>query len=116
MKETYREMKARHMRETGELSQSLRDQPPTIREKERETIALRHRAEIREAWADDPTGEAFVYEMMLDGAFFGLELSDILEADNIALETPEDQAKARHGYAMALAYYDEHPNGIGGTA
>lgn len=113
MKETYRDMKARHMRETGELSQSLRNETETIRKKELRAIAQRHHREIMEAWGQDQTGEAFVLEMMLDGAFFGLEMSDILEADNIALETPEDREKARHGYAMAMAYYDEHPNGLG---
>jgi len=114
MKETYREMKARHMRETGELSQSLRDETETIRKKELRAIANRHKSELMEAWRDDQDGEAFVYDMMLDGAFYGLELKDILEADNVTLRTKEEKDRAQRLYNRALAYYEEHPNGIGG--
>jgi len=116
MNETYREMRARHMRETWQLSQALRYAPAKLRKMELRAIARRHHMEIMEAWRDEQDGETFVYDMMLDGAFYGLELNDILEADNVILRTPEDRERARRIYSMALAYYEEHPNGLGGIA
>lgn len=115
MTETYKDMKERHIRETMALCQSLREQgaSPWIVKNEREAIATRHALELREAWAGDPTGGGFVYQMMLNGAFYCLEMADILKEDGIALETPEDQAKAIRGYSMAMAFYEAHPDGMG---
>lgn len=107
MTETYRDMKARHMRETGALFQSLKDGPEAIRKKELRAIARIHHKEIMDAWRDEEDGEAFVFDMMLDGAFFGLELEDILESDGLTLRRPEDMEKARRLYAKALAFYED---------
>jgi len=117
MTETYREMKNRHMRETGSLNRLYQTLPTEAWKKELRAVAQRHATEIMEAWGDDHTGDNFIYDMMLDGAFYGLEMDDILEADGIKITTSEDRRKAEHGYTKALAYYDEHPNGlIGGMA
>jgi hypothetical protein len=107
MKETYKEMKARHMRETGALYQSLKDGPETIRKKELRAIARIHHKEIMDAWRDEEDGEAFVFDMMLDGAYFGLELEDILEYDGLTLTRSEDREKAQRLYAKALAFYED---------
>jgi hypothetical protein len=60
----YRTMKCRHMVETGALS------PEDL--EGREAMAVRHASELRDAWDADLTGEGFVFDMMMDGAWFGL--------------------------------------------
>jgi len=109
-------MKARHMKETFNLSRILDREKagPEESESMRELMAQTHKLELREAWEKDPTGEYFIYDMMKDGAFFGLEMKDILKADGIDLNTPADIEKAIKGYSMAMAFYEAHPDGLEG--
>lgn len=86
------------MEETGALS------PEDL--EGREAMAVRHASELRKAWDADLTGDGFAFDMMMDGAWFGLGPSEILKADGLELEDEADRRKAARAYRKALDAYE----------